>query len=375
LKPLLESCLPAEDRVQGKGLVWRLLASLAGWMRSAGCEVKRIAALLGAGLRTTWRLLGGTYRGPGRPRVEMAEEDRNEIEALLADRGGRVSVDYLKRLFPSSSRRAIRELKRAWVKRAQAMKRAFQQALQWLEGGRAWALDGAFAPEDIEEKGDRFLVARDVASKYTLGVIAAPETSEEAIRFLKSLFDEYGKPLVLKTDNGPGFTAEETQSFLEEEGVIPLLSPAYRPQYNGAIERGMQDVKGFAEATATLANRPGIWLQEDLQKAVSLANTREVKREGTWQSPQLAHAQRKPISQAERVDFLGSCAAAIKQEMEAIAPGLATAKTKRDEDRLIAKATRLGVTQALIQGGYLTVEEGRLSQPVTGAACATIIEG
>lgn len=41
------------------------------------------------------------------------------------------------------------------------------------------------------------------------------ESAESTMAVLQSLFLERGPPLVLKSDNGPGFVAEATRRFLD----------------------------------------------------------------------------------------------------------------------------------------------------------------
>ncbi len=338
-------------------------------------KMARIARMLGKSLRTCWRLLQGEPKRQGRPRKEISSEEAKSLDAMLEARGGKISIENLKYRLRTASRRALGEYKKAWVRRYKAHKRAMQNRLEWLKSGKAWGLDGAFAKRDIGGKGRRFLVVRDVASKYTLGAIPAPERSRDVIRFLKDLFARYGFPLVLKHDNGPGFIAKKTQRFMKKRGIATLLSPPWYPQYNGATERGMQDIKGFAEVSATLSGHPGNWLQEDLGRAMTMANEREVKKKGQWESPRDRFDQRKSIGREERQAFLELCGREIQGERAQLQGQLTQKLTKKKRKRLLAKATRRGVSQALVKGGYLKIEEGRISQPVSAVNRATFSEG
>ena len=345
------------------------------WLQGLGGEVNQIAAILGISLRTCWRSLQGEFKIPGRPQKKLAPEVRARIKEELKQMGGRVSVDFLKYKYKSASRSAIGALKKTWVREHEAEKRAAMKHLAWKKAGRVWSLDGAHTGVDIEQKGKRILVMRDLGSGYTLGVAPAPETSRDVIHFLQEMFAEYGRPLVIKHDGGSGFIAGETSDYLLKKGVTALLSPPAHPQYNGAIERGMQDIKAFTEAAAFLSGRLRNWLQIDLQMGMNMANERKVERGGKWVSAQMRFAERKPVSDLERVMFQITSDHETNKRKKAIKATFTLETTEKKRQSLLKLAARLGVTRALTDGGYLTIEEGRVSQPVSEASCATISEG
>jgi len=77
-------------------------------------------------------------------------------------------------------------------------------------------------------------VVRDLASRCTLSAKAvkgqdAASTMEE----LSWLFFYYGRPLVMKSDNGPTFISWEMRNFIKEACAYLMLSPVRRPSYNG----------------------------------------------------------------------------------------------------------------------------------------------
>lgn len=351
------------------------MAMLTLWLRVREESMPQIASILGLSLRTCYRLLEGHFGRPGRPAKAMTPEAKAMIEQCLQDHGGRVSIAYLKLLHPEVSRRAIGEVKKAWVRSFKAAKRAAQQKLKWQGPGRVWGLDGTQTPQEIAGKGGRVLVLRDLASRYTLAAEPAREKSSEVIPFLEKQFAKYAVPLVIKHDGGPGFTAKETQEYLRKKGVIPLLSPPYYPQYNGATERGMQDLKAYAQVSATLSGRGKKWLQSDLEKAVTMANQHQVKSQRTWSSAEIRFAKREPITDLERAVFEIDSKREVARRLAAFQKTITPEMTRYEQDRLLATAARLGVTQALVKGGYLTIEEGPISQPVSGASRAIICGG
>ena len=137
----------------------------------------------------------------------------------------------------------------------------------------------------------------------------------------------------------------------------------------------MRDIKALAEACASWQGRAGNWLQIDLDNAVDMMNTREVKRAGNWGTPAQRYAGRTPISPLERALFQATCrlcqmALARAMRREAVRQGLEV-----NSRMLLITAARLGTTRALVKGGYLVIEEGRLSQPKKASSCVINIAG
>lgn len=68
-------------------------------------------------------------------------------------------------------------------------------------------------------------------------------TATKTIERLRSLFAAYGFPEQLISDNGPQFSSQEFQDFLDACGIRRTYSPPYHPESNGAAERSVQTVK------------------------------------------------------------------------------------------------------------------------------------
>jgi hypothetical protein len=109
---------------------------------------------------------------------------------------------------------------------------------------------------------------RDLASQQQLlWLPGEDEPADTAIEALHSLFDEYGAPLVLKCDNGPGFVARATKEFLQNWSIISLYSPPYASWYNGAIERANPSLKEETAFLAEKAGHPGYSTGAELHQA------------------------------------------------------------------------------------------------------------
>jgi len=322
---------------------------------------------------------GGIYRfllGPGRPAKPITEEERKKVEEQLVKEGGKISAKRLKRLFPACSRKALTGIKQAWKKARRERARTYKQTLTWKLPGRVWALDGTVTKRGIIISGRRILVVRDLSSGYTYPVEINPERAKSVIKFLRRLFVDHGVPLVLKHDGGKGFTAKKTQQFLADYGVISLLSPPYHPQFNGATEPSMGDLKRYIAGAAEIAGQPRIWLLDDLENAVTMLNQREIRRAGKWTTPAQLMGQSKPVSKEERRHFLAlheeeQSKASLEAEVKLASLELAKAQCRK----IKAKTKRQGTSQALVKSGNLSIEEGRISQVVSTEMCPTICGG
>lgn len=88
-----------------------------------------------------------------------------------------------------------------------------------------------------------FLLCVDSFSKWIEVFPMRSTTAAKTIERLRSLFAAYGYPEQLVSDNGPQFSAQEFQDFLDACGIRRTYSPPYHPQSNGAAERSVQTVK------------------------------------------------------------------------------------------------------------------------------------
>jgi transposase InsO family protein len=85
---------------------------------------------------------------------------------------------------------------------------------------------------------------QDLCTRYRFEPLVATESKGEAVAgHLEKLFQKHGAPLFLKRDNGSSLNHEAVDRVLADYGVIPLNSPAYYPKYNGAVEKGIREMK------------------------------------------------------------------------------------------------------------------------------------
>ena len=106
----------------------------------------------------------------------------------------------------------------------------------------------------------------------------AAATAAVVIAELDWLFTLHGPPLVLKSDNGSAFIADEARSHLRRWSVFRLFSPPRRPQYNGAIEASIGSLKTRTAKHCDLAGHPEVWTAAALEAARLEANHGRPKR-------------------------------------------------------------------------------------------------
>lgn len=88
---------------------------------------------------------------------------------------------------------------------------------------------------------------------YSRYMLAAPmkRTNFETVRaWLDAIFDTFGYPGAVKSDNGPPFNSHDYQKFCSDRGIKSVYSWPLTPQQNGTAERAMATI-GKAMKTAT----------------------------------------------------------------------------------------------------------------------------
>ncbi len=151
----------------------------------------------------------------------------------------------------------------------------------------------------------------DDHSRFLVGYgMHASASSALGLEVLRAAIASYGPPLVMKSDNGSQFRAEETKRLLAEYRVAPLFSPKRCPQYNGGVERANRQLASYQESSAQSHQRSAGPTREDAALAIQLAN--QLARTHGWRGPTTAElwAGRASLASIERDAFL----AAVEQQ-------------------------------------------------------------
>jgi transposase InsO family protein len=180
-------------------------------------------------------------------------------------------------------------------------RRTLIHALSWTRVGTVWAMDYTAPPTVIEGRYRTVLAVRDLASGNLLAAVPAErDNAQTTCEVLRALFAEHGAPLVMKSDNGGHFIAEEVRRLFEEFGVVHLRSPFYMPSFNGSIEAGIGSLKIRAHFEAARHDRPGEWTVDDVEAARLRGNELGFPNGRARGTPDAAWGRRQPITDADR---------------------------------------------------------------------------
>ena len=334
----------------------RQAAEAAQRLRAAGVTPGRAAACLGIPASTlrSWKPPAREADRPaawrGRPCKNAPPERRGEVLLELRKRGPHAGIPWLKQTFPDVARGELVELKAADRERRRAGRAKFAHRLKWQQAGAVWAIDYAEPPAPVDGRHGTIVSVRDLASGLQLAWLpVAAATADATIAVLEDLFREHGPPLVLKADNGSPFIAERTRALLARWNVLPLYSPRYTPQYNGACEAG---IGGLKSRTRYLADYDAVdaWTSAHLEAARRMANEEHYPRRLKGRTAAEVWRDREPISEEERRRFRD----AVDRLHRSIFATSTSTIEARDRARL-ASLDRKAVPEALVEMGVLSI--------------------
>ncbi len=280
-------------------------------VRSCGVAMVDVTRHLTLSDRTVrrWRQQGTTssVKRRGRPPRCASREERDVVYRFLKERGpvtplAALQVAFLQ-LRRADLKSVLRRFKRVMKRRAER----HQSRLEWRRPGAVWAADFKERREPLEGRYGWILAVKDLGSGCQLAWEPLVEATAEAVCALyERLFAEHGPPLILKSDNGGQFKADETKAILAIYDVLPLYSPKRHPQYNGGIERSHGPMVGYQEALAQFHNRPAGPILADAAAALQIAN--DQTHPHGWRGPTARQLweQRTPITPDERAAFLAT---------------------------------------------------------------------
>lgn len=294
----------------------------------------------------------------GRPPRRSSAPDRNRVIHALELFGPQTGLGTLKWFYPDMARGELEDLLRRYREHEVRGKEITVSELDWLRPGAVWSMDHTDPPEPVDGNCEAVLSVQDVSSGAQLLWEGQAGPRAELVKTsLERLFLKHGPALVLKSDNGSAFIAEELQVLCRKWGVILLWSPPRKPRYNGSCESGIRWMKVRTENLAMLSGRPRNWRSMDLERALALTNElpkqplRGAKGRGE------VFAGREPLSEEEQAAFLTSVQEEEALEREARGVPLSL-KLSRSEQATI---DRTAIRRALVAQGILNIRKRRVA--------------
>lgn len=111
-----------------------------------------------------------------------------------------------------------------------------QQFNEWPEPEQVWSRVHMDFAGPIW--GSKWLIMVDAQSKFPIVAdMGNNTTASKVCEVLEQVFDWFGPPEMLVSDNGPPFISYEMKQFYDYYGITHLTSAPYHPASNGLAER------------------------------------------------------------------------------------------------------------------------------------------
>lgn len=171
--------------------------------------------------------------GLGEKVLKLAEQHPRygfrQVHSMLRNAGEKVNLKAVRRIWREEGM-ALRHRRRRRVKVDKVL------GLVAELPGEIWSMD--FATDRLENgRKARIFGVLDTCTRENLCLKARPTfPAYRLIDELRWLFQVHGKPVVLRSDNGPEFRSKKLREFLESEGVLHEFIKPGSPWQNGHIE-------------------------------------------------------------------------------------------------------------------------------------------
>jgi putative transposase len=177
------------------------------------------------------------------PKKDKPVKEAIEASLGIAQIGRRKVVAKVQRKYPEMSESRIRRVyqnegfslyKRLRNKRLNNPANPIEVPLQ---KNVEWAMD--FMSDSLANgRKIRTLNIVDQYNRQCLHIgIDHSISSRKVIEMVQMAMDEYGKPVGIRTDNGPEFTSRIFQDWLEKQGINWVKIQKGKPQQNAIVER------------------------------------------------------------------------------------------------------------------------------------------
>jgi predicted DNA-binding protein YlxM (UPF0122 family) len=147
----------------------------------------------------------------------------------------------------------IKKLKAIHAEKSAEEKARLKKLWAFAPGTAIWTVDFICLFQNDRYKL-QLLTVSDAASRFLFDTALFLDTSTDlVIDHLQDLFLKYGKPYLIKADNGPEFRINCREK-LAEAAVHLMNSPVYYGQFNGAHERIHRTLRNYVEKFAHHCN-------------------------------------------------------------------------------------------------------------------------
>jgi transposase InsO family protein len=226
------------------------------------------------------------------------------LEDLLRTLGPDIGIPAFRALLPWAPRGAMERFLRAYRLAHRRRRRARLYSLRWTRPGTVWAADLTQPPKPVDGIYRFVLSVRDLASGFSLAWSPLPRGSAaDVAEALSHLFTVNEPPIVLKTDNGSCFLAQEVQALLRQARIVHLRSPRAWPRFNGSCEAGIGVLRTLTEVSACGQGLQGSWSVQDLEQARIWANELTRQHRGHLQQARATWDARSGFAEDERTRF------------------------------------------------------------------------
>jgi putative transposase len=313
----------------------------------------------------------------GRPVRPAVPGQRLAVLDFLRTQGAGVGVPRLRTEFPDLARAELDDLLHGYRQELRQQQHGSVRVLHWQVPGRVWAIDFAepsllkatCSLPPIDSKYPYLLAVRDLASGYQLAWLPVADASAAVTQTQRRrLFAEHGAPLVLKSDNGSPFRADDTKAFLEQAGVFTLFSPPACPGYNGSIEAAIGSLKKRTVQQAARRGYPQNWTSADVEAARQQALVGHPPRLN-GRTPAEVWARRSPIGIGERLRF--ALTVEYQRDPARGQLGIDSEACLNHWDQ--SKVDRKAIERALVEHDYLLFTRRRIPLAITPGKVTSIV--
>jgi transposase InsO family protein len=347
-----------ERRVRRAAVAVRRLFARHQVSRGEAAGILGVSAATIRSWEDAWRTDRLQSRPRGRPVTRSPVGRRNAVLAAFRGEGGHVGVAPHRSRFPGVPRRELEDLMRRWKRARGRRARRCQARLQWLRPGAVWAAD--HTGPSRQDAGRLRLAVRDLASGQQIEWTPVEDASGATTgRYIEARIDDYGPPLVFKSDNGAAFRSEKFAQVLRRHGVLHLRSPVRRPGYNGSCEAAIGSMKRRTAHFASQRAGHLPWTAEDCESALRQANETARPEGPCGPTPQERWTARVEISDHLRSRFAQS-ARKLREELREERFGDSPINLDRSHRE---RLDRDAIQAALVACGILNIRRRRISPP------------